>query len=497
MKVSVSGLVRTGLVVAAGAAVVVGATQAQGSVVLGNGTTPGASRDAATAAVRGASLLCPGPELRGATGVPDLPVGARVEAVTAPRRTLTGVEPGGGPGKVTLGTMPSGALGRPGEQRGVVVGAEVAQPRGVLASATESLAPGLAAAQAWLVPSGDQRALVSAPCTTAGADLWILAGGAAPGRQERLVLTNPGGNAVSADVTLHGPQGALASPNGKGVVVPAHGRTVLLLDAISSTVTAPAVHVVARGGVLGAVVNDLWLDGTRAAGSDDAVPTAAPSRDQVIPAVSVGGGPATLRVAVPGRGEAVVQARALTADGPRALPADGVVRLQGGTVQDIDITRLPAGTVGLQVRADVPVVAAAMVMRAAAGAPSDLAWTSSAPPITGVAGMPLVQPAAATTTLTRQLALTSSADTAVVEVVTVDAAGVETARPVTVQPDSTVGVDVTGATSVWVHRLSGKGVVRAGVVSTLQDAQGVLVTAAPLRDSTLSTTTVGLREVSR
>jgi hypothetical protein len=358
------------------------------------------------------------------------------------------------------------------------------------------MAAGLAAAQSWLVPSGDQRSLGGASCAPPGAEFWILAGGGAPGRQERLVLTNPGGNAVTVDVTLHGEKGAVSSPSGKGIVVPAHGRTAFLLDSISGDLVSPAIHLVADGGVVGAVVNDLWLDGARAGGSDDAVPTAAPSRDQVIPAVAVDGR-SVLRVAVPGGDEAVVQARVLTAQGPRALPAGGVIRVDGGTVRDIDISALPAGTVGLQVRADVPIVAAAIVTRREPGKPSDFAWTSSTPPITGVAGMPLADPAGTSTPIRRYLSLTASGDTAGIEVVTVDDKGVETSRRPEVGIDAASVMEITGASSVWVHRVSGQGQVRAGVVSVIEDAKGQLISTTPLRDAALRTTTVGLREVTQ
>jgi hypothetical protein len=354
------------------------------------------------------------------------------------------------------------------------------------------MAPGIAATQGWLVPSGDQRSLGSAPCQQAGAEFWILAGGGAPGRQERLVLTNPGGNPVSVDVTLHGGDGPVASSNGKGVVVPAHGRAAVLLDSISGDLGSPAVHVVAQGGLVSAVVNDLWLDGTRAGGSDDATPSAAPSRVQVVPAVPVEGR-AILRVAVPGSGEAVVQARVLTAQGPRALPSGAVVRVDGGSVADIDLSRLPAATVGIQVRADVPVVAAALTYRVKGSAPGDLAWSASTEGLAGVAGLPLDSPGAGSTPLSRNLWLTVTGDSAAVQVVTVDARGAVRSQTAQVPPDTTSAVPVAGATSVWVRRLSGAGEVHAGVVSWVNDAQGTLFTSTPLRDSALRTTTPGLR----
>jgi hypothetical protein len=499
VNISVSGLLRTTLVAAAGAGIVVGAMQTQGALALGSTTSADPSDSvgvAGTNAVRSASLVCPGPELKGVKGVDDVDVGVRVAAASAPLRAMTGSHPASAPGALTLSRMPRGNLGSPVTARGTTAAADQAKASGVLVSASESMAAGLAASQSWLVPTGDRRSLGASPCTQPGADFWIMAGGGQPGRQERLVLTNPGGNAVTVDATLHGAKGPVSSPGGKGIVVPAHGRTAFLLDSITGDLANPVVHVVADGGVVGAVVNDLWLDGTRAGGSDDAVATAAPSRDQVIPAVSVTG-PAVLRVAVPGNGEAVVQARVLTADGPRALPTGGVIRIDGGAVRDIDLSRLPSATVGIQVRADVPVVASTLVNRAAPGKPGDFAWCASTPPITGVAGMPLLTLAGAARPVHHYLSLTSSGDTAGVEVVTVDANGVEKSVRPQIGVDASLTLDVTFAASVWVHRVSGKGQVRAGVVSVLNDPQGQLITTVPLRDAVLRTTTVGLREVTQ
>lgn len=496
MNAVLSGIARATLASAAGVGLVLGAAQVEGALDVAPAPASTQAGGSTTDAVRGAAVVCPGPELEGVPGLDDLQVSPRLAAASAPLRTLTAITPSSTPGALTLTRLPGAATAAPVTERAANATTDLTAPTGALVAATQSLAPGLAAAQSWLAPGGDRRALVSAPCTAAAAESWILAGGGAPGRQERLVLTNPGGNPVTVDVTLHGPDGAVQTSQGKGIVVPARGRTAFLLDSISGALATPAVHVVAEGGVVSAVVNDLYLDGTRAAGSDDAVAAATASRDQVVPAVQVDGA-AVLRVAVPGDSEAVVQARVLTPLGPRALPTGGVTRVDGGQVRDIDISRLPKDTVALQVRADVPVVAGVMVTRGAAPAPSDLAWSSSTPPITAVAGMPLVDPAGAATPLTRSLALTSTGASAGVEVVTVDADGAQKSSRLTVGEDATRAVDVTGARSVWVHRTSGTGELRAGVVSTLTDPTGTLVTATPLRNALVSTTTIGLREVLR
>lgn len=494
MIVSVAGLVRTVLAGGVGAGLVYAAMQAPGAVALGPSSNADTSRDGGTTTVRTSALVCPGPELKGLAGLPDLPVGVTVSAAAAPERALTGLALPRADGAFSIGALAGGsALGQSGS-RGVVASAPLGRPEAAVVRGSQSLAPGLAATQAWLVGSGDHRSLGVAACGRPSADAWLLAGAGAAGRQERLVLTNPGDNPVTVDVTLHGAKGPVSSPNGKGVVVPSKGRTTVLLDSISGTEGSPAVHVVAQGGLVHAVVNDYWLDGSISAGSDDVSAAASPSRSQVVAALPVNG-VAGLRVVVPGDGEAVVQARALTPTGPRALPSGGVSRVPGGTVRDISLTGMPAGTYGLQVRADVPVVAAGVVQRRTAmTAPGDFAWSSSTAPITGVAGMPLPGSSLGAP-VSSSLTLASTGAQANVEVVTTDATGTATSRRLTLQADTATSLDLAGAATVWVHRLAGKGELRAGVVASATDAKGELISVVPLSDSALRTTTVGLLEV--
>jgi hypothetical protein len=497
-NIPVAGIARATLVLGAGVGLVVGAASLPDAVAVGGASASRGASVATTGPARGAALACPGPELKGISGLDDVSGGVTIAAAAAPRSALIGTTPVSEPGEVRLARLPRGGASPVVTTRGAVATVQVSGAQSWLASATQSLAPGLAAAQSSFVASGDVRSLSWVPCSGSAADQWVLAGGGTPGRQERLILTNPGGNAVTVDVTLHGPDGPVPSTTGKGVVVPAHGRTALLLDAISSTVASPAVHVVAQGGVVTAVVGDRWLDGTRAAGVDDASASASPSRDQVVPAVE-GGGPGILRVVVPGDDEAVVQARVLTRNGPRALPTGGVTRVEGGTVRDIDISGLAPGASGIQVRADRPVVAAALVSRGGPGQPSDFAWSPSTAPISGVAGLPLTDPAGVPdgTVVSRWLELSATGAPADAQVVTVKADGTEQSQRVTVPADSTLRVIVNGTRSVWVHRAEGKGALRGGVVSWLSDQTGTLITATPLLDAPLRTSSVGLREVHR
>ncbi|HET8602396.1 MAG TPA: hypothetical protein VFM09_00560, partial [Marmoricola sp.] len=111
-------------------------------------------------------------------------------------------------------------------------------------------------------------------------------------------------------------------------------------------------------------------------------------------------------------------------------------------------------------------------------------------------GLPLDRPAGAPDGLSlhRTLLLTGTGDTVGAEVVTVDGNGTATSTRVSIGADATTSVDVSAAASVWVHRVSGAGALRAGVVSWANDASGTLISSTPLRDAALRSTTVAVRE---
>jgi hypothetical protein len=325
----------------------------------------------------------------------------------------------------------------------------------------------------------------------AAATSWLIAGGAEPGRRERLVLTNPGPNAVTVDLTVLGVKGPVQSPNGRGLVVGPYARTVVLLDAIAGSERSPVVQISAQGGEVAAVLNDTWLDGVVPRGGDDAVPVAAPAREQVIVGAAINGR-ATLRVAVPGDNEAVVESRVLTPKGPIALPSNGVTRVAGHSTKDIDLSSLPPDWYAVQVRADVPVVAAAMVeRRLAAGAPSDLAWSGASAPIRTLAGMALHGPAFKG--LMARLNVAATTEPASVLVTTVLADGRVSTKVVAIGADSVSMLSLVGATSVWVTPRTG--VVRAAVVTWASDASGMMLSVTPMADLTLTATSSPLREL--
>ncbi len=480
--------------VAVGVGLVLGATYLPAPINLAQGATPTRATRAPAEPVTQTRLICPGPEALGIEGLPDsLPQTVSVAAAAAPVESLPpGLVTGPGDGSLAISGLPSGGKWAVSATvRGQVVSGQVSTARSALVTGAGTLAPGVVATQWSWIPEGNSRGLVTAACMPAATSSWLIAGGAGPGRLEHLVLANPGPNPVTVDLAVFGVKGRIDSPDGQGLTVAGHSRTVILLDAIAGSEPSPVVHVMARGGKVAAFLSDTWLDGIVPRGGDDVVSLAEPAREQVIAGVPIDGR-AILRVAVPGDSEAVVESRVLTSGGPRPLPADGVTRVAGRSTRDIDLSSLPPGAYAVQVRADVPVVAAAMVdRRRAAGAPSDLAWSVASLPIRTLAGMAL--PTSEVKGLTQRLDLAATTDPASVRVTTVGADGRVSTNEVAIAADSVSTLSLNGATSVWVTPLTG--LVRAAVVTSVTDAGGVLLSLTPLADLTLIATPSPLRQL--
>lgn len=482
------GVSRAAAAVLAGSGFVYAAAQVPGTVSLTPAEDQPSVAAATSAPVSASSLTCPGPETEGLPGVPAVKGTTTVYAASPPVEALRGIAVGPGSGSVSIAASPSGTNLGATDKPGVVVQTTLTGTSVGTISGAAALAPGLSALQTSVSTQGDDRAAVAAPCLAARADLWLVGGGSGSTRRERVVLTNPGANPVSADVTVLGVGGLLPSANGQDVAVPPHGRASLLVDALVGPEASPVVHVVATGGVITAVLEDSWIDAATGRGADDAIPAADPGTEQVIPAVFLDG-PARLRIAVPGSDETVVQARALTTEGPTALPGDGVVRVAGGSVRELDLSALPAGSYAVQVRADHPVVAGVMAERRPGNAQqSDFGWTTSTASIPVMSGTPLPPEASGV------LMLVGTGGPSNASVFTVDASGAVESHAYSLVADSITTLDVSKARQVWVRPTSGT--VRAGLSLSFAapDAEP-LFSLVPLQPAIVSALQVPVRQL--
>ena len=269
-----------------------------------------------------------------------------------------------------------------------------------------------------LTKSGDLRGLTAAPCTQPSAMSWIVGGSIAAGSSAELRLVNPGVTPATAKVTLYGSIGRLSLPSNGEITVPAGGSSSLALETKGSQDPRIAVSVEADGGSVVPTLVTESLDGETPAGTDVITPGAAPATDLVIPGVEIiepaaqgevpdaktgadSSDTPAVRIVNPGADPATVSVTMLGKDGARPLSGAQSVTIDAGSVFDIQLAGVPAGTYGVQVTSSAPVGAAARLVRSGGEYPArskalvhDQAWAQAALPGAADSGLLAVPRAA-------------------------------------------------------------------------------------------------------
>ena len=257
---------------------------------------------------------------------------------------------------------------------------------------------------ATVTKSGDLRGLTTAPCAQPGAMSWIVGGSIAAGSSAELRLTNPGATPATVKVNLYGSIGRLSLPSNGEVTVPAGGSSSLVLETKGSQDPRIAVSIEADGGSVVPTLVTESLDGETPAGTDVITPGAAPATDLVVPGVEIVE-PATqgevpdaktgadssdtpaVRIVNPGQAPATVSVTMLGKDGAHPLAGAQSVTIDAGSVFDIQLAGVAAGTYGVQVTSSTPVGAAVRMVRSGGEYPArskalvhDQAWAQAALP---------------------------------------------------------------------------------------------------------------------
>ena len=255
-----------------------------------------------------------------------------------------------------------------------------------------------------MTKSGDLRGLTAAPCAQPAAMSWIVGGSIAAGSSAELRLVNPGVTPATAKVTLYGSIGRLSLPSNGEITVPAGGSSSLALETKGSQDPRIAVSVEADGGSVVPTLVTESLDGETPAGTDVITPGAAPATDLVIPGVEIvepalqgevpqaktdadSSDTPAVRIVNPGAAPATVSVTLLGKDGARPLSGAQSVTIDAGSVFDIQLAGVPAGTYGVQVTSSTPVGAAVRMVRSGGEYPArskalvhDQAWAQAGLP---------------------------------------------------------------------------------------------------------------------
>lgn len=433
---------------------------------------------ASSAATTLTTSYCPGDPFAGeAEDSPAVDVTGAIDAMAAPGEVLDGVvSPSDDPGRITVEALSRASATDPKDssESGPTqvsrdeLGAESVRVRG-----TGERAPGLVATESFTASGEDVQGLAALPCAAPTADAWLVAGGGDRGRQERLVLTNPGGNAVSARVEAVGADGG-GDAKDRSVVVPAGGRSTVLLDSLGGTEAPQAVHVTTTGGLVAPVIVDQHLDGLTPAGVDVVGPTAQPGTRLVLPG-NANGSDRGLVIAAPGDRDAVVQVRRLSEDAARSAE---VVTVPAGEVVDVDL-ETSDGMRSWVVESDEPVVAASWTRAEGTQGRSDMAWSVATPSIGRLAGVAL--PSASADDARTFVEVTAADAPAEVEVL-VSRDGEVSTEEVSLDGARSKALPVGRADAVWVRPVSGR-VHSAALVLSAPGAQEAQAASLPLLPS--------------
>ncbi len=336
-------------------------------------------------------LLCPEP---GAG--PDL--GVRVTAAIVPGQPGQDVEdaPDAPPSAAGLETLPgkeaaSSRITTPGGQAQIEAFGE--RLPAIRAYGEGNLAPGLVADQWGRSPGGSGRGMASTACAPAASEFWFVGGGAIAGRQTRIVLINPDETAAVVDVLIHGPNGLIDAPAGRGLVIAGQDRLVERLDVLAPGVTATAVQVLARTGRVGASVDDEQRIGLSTVGTDW-VPQAAPPATKVyVPGIVNGDGARVLSVVATGENDAIVNIRLITSEGTFTPTERSRLEVTAGSVVTIDMSPvLDKQSATIELTSDYPIVAGLRMFFGGRNVQDETAFSAGAQPYTAasaVSGLPV------------------------------------------------------------------------------------------------------------
>ena len=261
----------------------------------------------------------------------------------------------------------------------------------VLVSATGKGAGAVAADQNRLIPRGQFRALLSAPCLTPGTDWWIAGADGRVGYSDRLYLANPGTTIANITVTAWSQKGRQEPPALQSYSVGPDTTAVLPVSQFVPNARWVTLHVHANTGRVTSEVLDRRLSGIQPIGSDWIPPTLPPGKDLVVPGYLRGDYLHRLLITDPGKHDATVSLRLATTTGNFVPAGQQNVVVPAGHSVELEMAQSLGGVPGAVVlHSDEDVVASGFSFadRHLDRDRFDFQWQSAAVPITRPAVLP-------------------------------------------------------------------------------------------------------------
>ncbi|WP_187976708.1 DUF5719 family protein [Mycetocola sp. JXN-3] len=249
-----------------------------------------------------------------------------------------------------------------------------------------SQTPLLAGSQSQQAGLAGLSGFAASACAEPVADAWLVAGSTATGRTSLITLANPGTADANVVLEIFGDNGRVEAPGADGIIVRAGSQKVVSLASLAPGLEKPIIHVSTRGGHVFASVQQSSVRGLTPSGVEVAGPSAPPALSQYIPGVVIPDAPAelesddtyddratALRLMVPGTTDAKVTISFVNEAGGSA-PMSLEATVPAGVVHEIFLANLPAGSFGVKIESDQPVVGGVRVTTTNG---ADFAWFAS------------------------------------------------------------------------------------------------------------------------
>ncbi|MER6733086.1 DUF5719 family protein [Streptomyces puniciscabiei] len=343
-----------------------------------------APKAAANLPVQRTSLLCPAPsisDIADTSYTSFTPVTPGTPSSGKAQLQAAGGDSADGTGTSQTSQGAKGAKGSKGSQDGKKTAAQpVLTPKApgtpvtgdasgadapaLIGTADGKFAPGWTVQETTEVAAGTGRGLQGVNCTAADTDFWFPGASTAGTRTDYVHLTNPDDSAAVVDIELYGKDGAIKSPLGENLTVPAHASKPILLSTLTDVQQADlTVHVSVRSGRVGATVQAL----DDKAGGDWLAASADPAGSLVLPGIPKDATDVRLIAFTPGGDDADLKVRLASPDGLITPAGNETLHVKSGMTTTADLGEVTRGEAGSLVLTptdqSVPVVAALQVVR--------------------------------------------------------------------------------------------------------------------------------------
>jgi Family of unknown function (DUF5719) len=259
----------------------------------------------------------------------------------------------------------------------------------VVVSSTGALAAGASAFAATSASekAGGGQAVVA--CAAPSREAWFVGAGSTVDHTSTLLVSNPADTEAIVDVTLLTREGSREPVS--GVVVKPRDVLRVDLSEVAAGAGEVAVRVAASQGQIATAILDHWTATLAPAGTEWIPIAQAPATSLAVSPLIADAERRELIVGNPGDRTASVDIQVIGADGTHPVQGFEHVSADPDGVTIVDVPESLAGqTAGLRLVSDQPIVAS--VRSVSPGSPTDIAYGTSLPDVSGAAVVPVDLP---------------------------------------------------------------------------------------------------------